>query len=146
MFRKFGIKLLIFENLKDYSEMTSMILFIPRIKEYVINEDDNKHVKIWLKYSLHKIHEHCRSISQTKRYNKKLIMTITAPKCCLRDATFSYSQLMIARFEIYLRKLSGTLKLTKKIINSRKRILILYSDLVQLAVIDAHSMRTIFLP
>ncbi|KAK4707103.1 hypothetical protein R3W88_033352 [Solanum pinnatisectum] len=126
--------------------MTSMILFIPRIIKYVINKYNNEHIKIQLKDYVHKIHERCRSIGQTERHNKELIMTITDLECCLQDVSFSHFQLMIDRSEVYHREASGTLKLIEKIINSRKRIFVLYGDLVQLAVIDTHSKRTIFLP
>ncbi|KAK4729331.1 hypothetical protein R3W88_022319 [Solanum pinnatisectum] len=126
--------------------MTNMILLNPRINQNIINENNNKHIKIRIKHSVHKIHERCRSISQTKCHDSKLIMTISGPKSCIRDVTLSYSQLMIARSEIYLRKTSGTLKLIEEIINSQKRILILDSNLVQLTVIYTHPKRTIFLP
>ncbi|KAK4731717.1 hypothetical protein R3W88_024705 [Solanum pinnatisectum] len=125
--------------------MTSMIILTPRINQYVINKHDNKHINIRLKHSVHKVHKRCRGITQAKRHNKKLIMTITSLECCLRDIIFSYSQLMIARSKVYLTKASGTLKLIEKIINSQKRILILYSDLVQLAVVNTHPKGTIFL-
>jgi len=71
-------------------------------------------------------------------------MTIAGPESCLWNITLSYSQLMIARSEVYLRKTSGTLNLIEKIINSRKWILILDSNLIQLTVIYTHSNRTIF--
>lgn len=54
-------------------------------------------------------------------------------------------QLIITRSEVNLGKETGSLKLGKKVINCRDRILILDDDLVQLAVIYAHSERSIFL-
>ncbi|KAK4737524.1 hypothetical protein R3W88_001221 [Solanum pinnatisectum] len=133
------------KSLVNYYEITSMILLTPRINWDIINKHDKIYVKIRLKYSVHQVHESCRIISQAKRHNKKLVMTITSPKCFLRDVTFSYSQLKIARSEVYLRKASGTLKLIKYIINPLKRILIIYNDHVPLAVINTHPKRTIFL-
>ncbi|KAK4737402.1 hypothetical protein R3W88_001099 [Solanum pinnatisectum] len=115
-----------------------MIILIPRVDQDVVDEYINKHIHILLKHYVHEIHECCRSINQTKGHNKELIMTITGPKCCLRDVTFSHSQLMIARFEVYLRETNGTMKLVEKVINSRKGIFILYGDLVQLVVIDTY--------
>lgn len=111
---KFSIQLSILERFENYSKMTSMIPLIPQINHYFINKYDNKYSKIRLKNSIHDVHDCCRSISQAKRHNKKLIMTITGPQCCFRDATLCYSQLTIARSEVYLRKTSGTMKLIRK--------------------------------
>ena len=52
---------------------------------------------------------------------------------------------MIARSEIYLREITGTLKLVKQVIDFGKRILVLDHDFIKLTVINAHSERTIFL-
>lgn len=72
-------------------------------------------------------------------------MTITGLQCYLWDVTFSFFQLMIVKFEVYHRESNGTLKLVKKVINCQKCTLILYCDLVQLAVIDTHTKGTSFI-
>ena len=62
------------------------------------------------------------------------------PECCLWNVIFPYPQLMLAWSEVFLRETCGTLKLIEKIINSRKRILIILDgNLVQLAIIYTHS-------
>lgn len=112
--RKFILQLSILDILENYFEMTSIILLIPQINQYVINEYNHNNVKIWLKYSVHKIYEHCSRIDRTKRHNKKLIMTIMGNKCSLRNVTFPFSQLMIARSKVNLRKARGNLKFIKR--------------------------------
>ncbi|GJZ62242.1 hypothetical protein Tco_0618379 [Tanacetum coccineum] len=54
--------------------MNFMLLFRLRIDLDVVNEDDDKLVKIWLTYVVHKNHEYCRSISQTERHDRELKM------------------------------------------------------------------------
>ncbi|KAK4734393.1 hypothetical protein R3W88_008654 [Solanum pinnatisectum] len=125
--------------------MIDMIIFIPRVDQDLVNEYNNKHIQILFKDFVHEIRECCRSVCQTKGHNKELILTIMGPKCYFWDVTFSHFQLMISRYEVYLRETSGTLKLVEKVMNSRKGIFILYGDLVQLVVIDTHSKGTIFL-
>ena len=43
--------------------MTRMFFLIPRVKEDIINEDDNEKVQVLFKHSFHQIHERYRSIS-----------------------------------------------------------------------------------
>ena len=55
-------------------------------------------------------------------------------KICLRNVTFSNSELIIDGAEVYLREITGTLKLIKQVINFGKRILVLDRDLIELTV------------
>lgn len=47
--------------------------------------------------------------------------------------------MMLPQMKINLREVSKNLKLVKKIINPRKRVLILHSDFIQLSVVYTHS-------
>lgn len=72
-------------------------------------------------------------------------MTITIPKYCLLDVTFSHFQLIIAGSKVFLRETSGSLKLVENFINYQKGIFILYGNLVKLAIFDTHPKGTISL-
>ncbi|KAK4716441.1 hypothetical protein R3W88_014779 [Solanum pinnatisectum] len=72
-------------------------------------------------------------------------MTISSSENCLQNVIISDSELMIARFEVYLRKVTSTLKLVEQVINPRDRIIVLDCDFVQLPIVNAHSKRTVFL-
>ena len=58
-----GVELFSFQEIKDYTEMTFVIILRARIDENVIDEDDDELVKIWAANTIHEIHEHCRRIS-----------------------------------------------------------------------------------
>ena len=72
-------------------------------------------------------------------------MTIPTSKGCFLNVTISDSELMITRSEVYLSEMTSTLKLVKQVINPEDGILILDCDLVQLAIVNAHSEIIIFL-
>lgn len=95
-----------------------MILLTARINKDVTKKHDNKHFNTWIYNYFLKADECCRWICQAKRKNKKLVVVITGPECHLQDLTFSYSRMMLAVSEVYLRQKSGTLKFIKKIFNS----------------------------
>ena len=82
--------------------MTCMFFLNPRVKENIINKDDNEQVKVLFENSIHQIHEICRSISYSKRHNFKFIMTLPSFEGCFQNVTISDSELMITRLEVYL--------------------------------------------
>ena len=63
----------------------------------------------------------------------------------LFSLTIYNSELMITRSEVYVWKITNTMKLVKQVINTGNGIFILNCDLVQLPIVDAHLERTIFL-
>ena len=63
---KFCIQFMIFEGLKDDSEVIGIIFLTLRINQNVINEDYNKQIQKLKEHPIHKVHEGCRSISQSK--------------------------------------------------------------------------------
>lgn len=69
--RELDIKFSVLECLNNYSEVTSMIVFVPLINYYVINEDDNKYILIRFLDSFHKINKSYRCIGQHKGHDKK---------------------------------------------------------------------------
>lgn len=73
-----------------------MIFYNLWVDKDVISKYDYKLINIWHVQSVHKIHEHCMHINETKWHNKKLKMVASCSKfffhifiCCL--------QLMITR-------------------------------------------------
>ncbi|KAK4733638.1 hypothetical protein R3W88_007899 [Solanum pinnatisectum] len=75
--------------------MIDVIILTSRINQYIINEHNHKHVKILSKHPIHHIHK-CRwSISQSKRYYQKLIMTIPSSKSHFWNIIFLHPQLVL---------------------------------------------------
>ena len=115
------------------------ILFIGlRVDENVINEYYNKRLKVFTKDSDHEIHKCSKCIRETKWHNQELIMTITGTKSCFWDIPIPNPKLMIPWTKINPREETRPLELIEHNINSGKWILILYSDFVELPIIDTH--------
>nr|GEX70104.1 hypothetical protein [Tanacetum cinerariifolium] len=72
------------------SENTNLLL---RINQNVVNEDDEKLVKILLTYAVHKVHEYHRRVSQSERNDRKLKMFVPSPECSFGNINFTYSKL-----------------------------------------------------
>lgn len=72
-------------------------------------------------------------------------MPISDPESGLGNIQFTELHLMIPRLQIYLRKVTSSLQLIKKIINPREWVLILHIHLIEFPVINAHQHRTILL-
>ncbi|KAF3626893.1 hypothetical protein FXO38_29011 [Capsicum annuum] len=127
-----GVELMISEGLKYNSEMVCMITLTMRIDKDIIYEDYDEHVQVLLEHPFYQVYESYWGISMTKGDDY------------FWNVTFSDSELMIARSEVYLREIAGTLKLVKQVIDSGKRILVLDCDFIELMVINAHSEISIF--
>lgn len=97
-----------------------------------------------LEHSVHQIHKGCWGICESKGHDQKLEVTISGFESYFWNAIFSDSELIIAKSEVYLRKVTGTLQLVEQVIYSRKWILILNYDLVQQTIVNTHSKGTIF--
>ena len=83
------------QGLKYCSQMVSMPFLILRIDKDVVYEHHYKLVQIRSENPVHKAHEGCRSVSETKRHHCELIMTIPGSKCCLRNVIRFNPKLMV---------------------------------------------------
>jgi hypothetical protein len=70
---KFGIVLMVPESLQNNSEMSGMLFFTLGIDQDVVNECHGKLVQLQHEYGVHQVHEMCRSVGESKRYNQILI-------------------------------------------------------------------------
>ena len=75
----------------------------------------------------------------------QLIMRIHCPEGCLMNVFVLYSHLMVTRPQVNIGKYHCSSHLIKEVINPRQRIFILYSDFVQLLIINTYPECTIFL-
>ena len=71
-------------------------------------------------------------------------MTISSLESCFGNIFASHPELVISRSLFNLSKVASTLELIREIINPRERILVLYGDLIELTIINAHSKVTSF--
>src|SRR5581483_10074182 len=125
--------------------MLLMVLLALRINQDVVYEDNHELIQIWSTYSVHQIHKDCWSVRQTERHDQEFVVTITSSERCLGNIFLSNSHLMVSGSKIDFGEVCRSLQLIKQIVNARKRITVLNSNLVQLPVIDAHAKRSIFL-
>src|SRR5581483_4360861 len=125
--------------------MLFMVLLALRIDQDIVYEDNHKLIQVRSTYSVHQIHKDCWSVRQTERHDQEFVVTITSSECCLGNIFLSNSHLMVSGSRIDFGEVCRSLQLVEQIINTRKRITILDSNLVQLPIIDAHAKRSIFL-
>ncbi|PHT48237.1 Signal recognition particle 54 kDa protein, chloroplastic [Capsicum baccatum] len=123
---------MIFESLKYNSEMVCMIMLTAGIKQNIIYTDYDEHVQVLPKNTVHQVHESCWGIGKTKGHDQEFEVTIPGMEGYFWNVIFSDSELMIAESEVYLRELTGTLKLVKQVINSMKRIHVLDCKFIEL--------------
>ncbi|CAL0310916.1 unnamed protein product [Lupinus luteus] len=81
-----------------------MFFNILRVNQNIIDKYDHKHVEIWMKNSVHVIHEYCMSIGYTKWHHKVFVMTISRPKSSFRNIIRLHTNLVVTRSKIDLRK------------------------------------------
>ena len=66
-------------------------------------------------------------------------MSVSGPESSLWDILLSYFQLMVSRSDVNLGENTRSLQLVEQIVDSRERILILDSHLIQFPVVDAQA-------
>nr|GEY56620.1 hypothetical protein [Tanacetum cinerariifolium] len=64
---------------------------LPKVSMDVINEDNDKLVKIRLTYVVHKVYEYHKSVSQTERHDRELKTSVPRPECSFGNIFFAYS-------------------------------------------------------
>jgi hypothetical protein len=92
---KFGIELMVPESLQNNSEMSVMLFFTLGIDQDVVNEYHGKLVQLQHEYGVHQVHEMCRSVGESKRYNQILIQPEPSGEGSLRDIFWVDLDLMI---------------------------------------------------
>jgi hypothetical protein len=75
--------------------MLLMLFLILRVDQYIVNEDHDKLVQLRQEYGVHQVHEMCRSIGESKRYNQILIQSIPGGEGSLRDVFRMNLDLMV---------------------------------------------------
>ena len=124
------------EQLQCQSQMLFMFFLILGINKNVIKEKKNELVQIPIEDTVHKAHKCSWCICGTKWYHSKLIMSIPYPKGFLMNLFILDSHLMVTRPQVNLGKYLCSSHLIKEVINPRKRIFILHTNLFQLSVIN----------
>src|SRR4051812_28899618 len=143
--RQLGIQLLLFQNLQHNSQMLFMLFFRFRVNQNVINEYHYKPIQVSMKNTVHVLHEYSRRISDTEGHHRILVVSIPSPERGLLNVVFFYSNLVISRPQINLRKHTSTHQLIHQVINSGKWILVLYRHFIQLPIINTKPHTSIFL-
>jgi hypothetical protein len=83
------------KSLQDNMKMLLMLFLILRVDQYIVNEDHDKLVQLRQEYGVHQVHEMCRSIGESKRYNQILIQSIPGGEGSLRDVFRMNLDLMV---------------------------------------------------
>jgi hypothetical protein len=109
--------------------MPHMIFLILGVDQDVINEDHDKLVQLRHEYGIYQVHEMCRSIGESKRYNQILIQPIPGREGGLGNVFRIDLDLMITRSEVDLGKDSCTGKLIEKDVDAWQGVLVLDSDI-----------------
>ena len=116
-----------------------MVLQIVAIHDYIVEIDDYKLIKEWMKDLVHQSAKCCWGISESERHHQKLEGPIASDACRLLFIPFGDAHLPIPRAKIEFREISGFTEPIKKIGNQRNWILVFDGYLVQCPVIDAHA-------
>ena len=75
----------------------------------------------------------------------ELILTISSSKCHFLYIFTSHPKVVVSRSKVDPRKVACNLELIKKVVNLRKRILVVNSDFIEFAIINVHSKGPILL-
>jgi hypothetical protein len=94
--------------------MLHMLFFTLEIDQDIINEYNDKLVQLRQEYTIHQVHEMCRSIGESKRHNQILVQPIPGREGSLRNVFQANLDLMIIRTKIDLGKDFSTDKLIEK--------------------------------
>jgi hypothetical protein len=132
-----GIELMVPKSLQNYAELPRMFFLILGIDQDVAIEDNNKLVQLRHEYEDHQVHEMCRSIGESKRYNQILIQPVPGRESRLRNIFWTDLDLMIIQTKIDLGKDSCTNKLIKENVDTGQWILVLDRDDIQRPVVNA---------
>jgi hypothetical protein len=135
-FAKLDIESMVTKSLQNNPKMLFMLFFILELDQDVINEYHDKLVQLWHEYGVHQIHEMCRSIGDSKRYNQILIQPILGRECSPGNVFRTNLDLIITRMKIDLGEEFSTGKLIKKNVDAGQRVFVLDSDGIQRPVIN----------
>jgi hypothetical protein len=100
--------------LQNNLKVLLMLFFILGVDQDVINEHHDKLVQLRHEYGVHRVHEMCRGIGESKRHNQILIQCIPGGECSLRDVFRVNLDLVITRTNIDLGEDLSTGKLIEK--------------------------------
>ena len=116
-----------------------MLVLRLRLDWSVIDENNDKLIYIGSEYPIHQFHKHHLGIGQIEWYNQKLIMPIPYVESYLRHMFRTNKQLMIPWSQIDLQEHCSPLQLIEQVVDTRKWVLILDQDLIQLPIVYAES-------
>jgi hypothetical protein len=124
-FGEHSIKIMISQTLEDNSEMFGMFFLIFGIDKDIIDKDHYEFVELRHKHGVHEVHEVGWGIHETKGHYQELIKTIMSGESRFRSVTRLNFDLMVTRTKVDLGENSGSSQLTKKNVDSGKRIFVL---------------------
>ena len=122
-----------------------MLFLIFGVDEDVVDEHNHELVEVLHEHLIHHPHEVGRGVGQSKRHHGALVQSVSRGERSLGDIALSDLQLIVSGAKINLGEYTGTTELVKQIIDSRQRLLVLYGDFVEGAVVDAQTEGTIAL-
>src|ERR1044072_8533661 len=112
-----------------------MLLVALGIYENIVNEYHYKQIQKLMKHTVHVVHEDGWCIRDPERHYQVLVMSIASPECGLRNICLSYSDLVVSRLKIDLRKDYSPTQLIHEVVYTREWILVLDGYLVKLPVV-----------
>ncbi|WZZ35469.1 hypothetical protein YC2023_018870 [Brassica napus] len=140
-----GKQLVFLKLIQHNPQILSMLFFTPRINQNVVDENDHTLIQVLPKHIIHKLHERCRCVRQSKWHHHKLIMPIACTEGRLPHISISYRNLVVSRCQVNFIEPRSSLQLVQQLVNTRKRILILDGHFVQTSIVDTKSETPIFL-
>lgn len=96
-------------------------------------------MKIFAEVVVHESLESVRSIGQAERHNQKFIMAFMSAECCFWNIIWFYSDLVVPRTKVQLRKDSSFVKFIQEFIDHGNRKFIGHGNLGQSPVIHTKS-------
>lgn len=87
---------------------------------------------------IHKVYKSRQGVIESKRHHWELIMTIPSSQICFRYIIIFHPKVVISQTLMNFRKVTCQLEFIKQTADPKKKILIVYRDLIELMVINAH--------
>ena len=103
-FFRFGVELVFSEDLQDLANMVDAKSGIFGVDDDVVKDADCRNIQVLAQYIIHKMLEHCRSVSKALRTHFIFKMTFPTPESCFILITLLDPYLMICIAQIHLRK------------------------------------------
>ena len=113
--------------------------------EDIVKVDDHQSIQERPEQVVHESLESAGSIAEAERHNESLVVAVSRLECGLVDVFFEDLDLVVSAFELDLGEEFGATKPVEEIVDSGKRVSILYGLLVERTIVVADAQCAILL-